>query len=358
MDPSCKAALEPTTPNGHTQFTGDSGLLLIENCRLRSDRSVDTVDRALSSNPDPDKNSVPPSPEPATISCQFGEITVVLGRNQSGKTDLSRLIAGLPSAASGDITIDGASIDRKNSPVAMVFQAFVNYPNWNVAQNIGSPLIAKGRLDKERVRQLAELVKIDHLLERMPHELSGGQQQRLAIARALAKDPSVLVMDEPFVNIDFKLREALNTELRSLVDETGVALLFMTSDPSDALSLADQLILLERHLVIQQGSPLDLYQHPNSLVAANLLSDPSVNQISSTLYVRPEHIGVTRLNGTYDATVRAVETNGAESYFHVDVALGDRSDEWVVKTPGMTLLEPGAEIQLAVDQRDLLELAH
>ncbi|GAB5415780.1 MAG: hypothetical protein Cons2KO_33830 [Congregibacter sp.] len=250
----------------------------------------------------------------------------------------------------------------------MVFQAFVNYPNWTVAQNIASPLIAgplndRKRLPKTdidaRVRELATLVKIDHLLERMPNELSGGQQQRLAIARALAKEPAVLVMDEPFVNIDFKLREALNTELRSLVDNTQVSLLFTTSDPADALALADQLLLLDKHTVLQQGKPLDLYLKPRNLAAANLLSDPAVNCVSPTSYVRPDHVKVLD-NGeasSFSAHLRAVETNGAESYLHADVDLPDGIQEWVIKTSGIVNAEIDAPIHLGVDSRDLLSVA-
>ncbi|MEM1403373.1 MAG: ABC transporter ATP-binding protein [Pseudomonadota bacterium] len=297
-----------------------------------------------------------PSSKPADIACTAGSITVVLGRNQSGKTDLCRLAAGLPTKASGTVTIGGEIYQRKSGPVAMVFQAFVNYPSWTVAGNIASPMQAAGIRDEGRVRELAALVKIEHLLHRMPDELSGGQQQRLAIARALAKKPKVLLMDEPFVNLDFKLREALNAELRTLVEETGVALLFTTSDPSDALALADQLILLESHEVLQQGSALELYRSPVGFAAADLLSDPGINRLSDTQYVRPEHVHLSADSNGHSSTLRAVETNGAQSYLHADVTLTHGTEEWVVKLPGIVTHQAGEHVLLAVDHRDVLEL--
>ena len=138
-----------------------------------------------------------------------GAITVVLGGNDAGKTKLCRLIAGLPSEADGQVLLDGMDLGTqplRQRPVAMVYQAFVNYPNLTVAQNIGSPLGKNA--DPDRVQELAETLQIAPLLQRFPHELSGGQQQRVAIARALAKRARVLVLDEPLVNLDFKLREA------------------------------------------------------------------------------------------------------------------------------------------------------
>ena len=297
-----------------------------------------------------------PTTKPVDLACEAGSITVVLGRNQSGKTDLCRLSAGLPTEATGAVTIEGKTYQRKSGPIAMVFQAFVNYPNWTVARNIASPMQAAGMQDENRVKELAALVKIGHLLHRMPDELSGGQQQRLAIARTLAKKPKVLLMDEPFVNLDFKLREALNAELRTLVEETGVALVFTTSDPSDALALADQLILLESHEVLQQGTALELYRSPASFAAADLLSDPGINRLSETQFVRPEHVHLSADSNGHSSTLRAVETNGAQSYLHADVALDHGTEEWVVKLPGIVAHQAGEKVSLAVDHRDVLEL--
>jgi glycerol transport system ATP-binding protein len=181
-----------------------------------------------------------------------GKMTVVLGRNQSGKTNLCRLIAGLATQATGDLYLDDQLINKvapQHRSVGVVFQAFVNYPNWTVARNIASPMIAAGR-DKpyvlERVNELAEKLGIGEFLQRMPDELSGGQQQRLAIARALAKEGKVLLLDEPLVNLDYKLREALALELRGLLNDTDTTVIYTTTDPKDAFTLGDELVLLEQ----------------------------------------------------------------------------------------------------------------
>jgi glycerol transport system ATP-binding protein len=303
---------------------------------------------------------------PATPDLEFcpGSINVVLGRNHSGKTALCRLVAGLPSPATALVRIDGEEQGRdiaRSRPVAMVYQAFVNYPNWNVADNIASPLKAGtlGRLTasdiNRRVRELASKVRIEELLHRMPDELSGGQQQRLAIARALAKEPKVLVMDEPLVNIDYKLREELAEELRFLVRDTQTCLVYATSDPRDALSLADSLVLLQDGEVLQTGEPLDVYRYPHGFAAADLMSDPGINRLGRSGAVRPEHVLLEPGEGlSFAATISGVETNGAETYLHASVVLDSEVCEWVVKLRGMKDLRPGDEATLHVRAMDVL----
>ena len=175
--------------------------------------------------------------------CAAREITVFFGENRAGKTDLCRFIAGLPSPASGSVHLNGEAITEipvRQRSVAYVTQAFVNYPNLTVAQNIAVPMPTR---NADRVREIAGTLQIDDFLTRFPHELSGGQQQRLAIARALASDADVLVMDEPLVNLDFKLREALTVELRSLLAEQSTVVVYTSSDKRDAFSMADELVL-------------------------------------------------------------------------------------------------------------------
>ena len=200
-----------------------------------------------------------------------GGMTVVLGRNQAGKTNLCRLIAGLSTQAVGELLLNNESLDKlspQKRSVAVVFQAFVNYPNWSVAQNIASPMVAAGRdkvYTQSRVVELAEKLGLGELLQRMPNELSGGQQQRLAIARALAKEAQVLLLDEPLVNLDYKLREALALELRSLLDDSDTTVIYTTTDPKDAFTLGDDLLLLNGGSKLQAGArflgPLSLTRH-------------------------------------------------------------------------------------------------
>ena len=303
--------------------------------------------------------------KPGCQDLQFskGSINVVLGRNRSGKTALCRTLAGLPGPACGDLEIDGRAYEANQAPgsrpVALVYQAFVNYPHWTVEQNIASPLVADGVEDNVRVCELAELLQIGHLLDRLPSELSGGQQQRLAIARALAKSPDLLVMDEPFVNIDYKLREALVAELRLLTDEVGVTLLYATSDPADAMGLADQLFLIGDHEIIQRGEPLHLYQNPLSFDAADLMSDPGVNAYDNGEYVRPEHLRLVRTESAglcVAGKITGVETNGAETFVHADVSVPIGNQSWVARQRGMLDVLVGQEAWLWADAADVLNL--
>jgi glycerol transport system ATP-binding protein len=298
-----------------------------------------------------------------------GQIHVVLGRNRSGKTALCRLLAGLPSAASAQIQMgdqDWTDLAPRARSVALVYQAFINYPHWSVARNIGSPLVAQGLAASQVtsvVGELAERLQLTPLLERLPHELSGGQQQRVAIGRALAKGSQLLLLDEPLVNLDYKLREALEIELLDLLKSSGATVLYTSSDPKDALGLADNLILLEDHRVVQQGAPLSLYQEPNSAIAADLLSDPGVNRLptpNGIRYVRPEHLllreqladpGQSGMRH-FAMQVTALETNGSHSYVHGQV----EGKPWIAKLDGLPNLSPNSNVELTTREADLLSL--
>lgn len=293
-----------------------------------------------------------------------GEISVVLGANQSGKTDLCRLIAGLNTRASGDVTLNGESLGHRgprDRPVSMVYQAFVNYPNLTVFENIASPLRAdktNGSALAGTVRALAEKLRIETLLERLPSELSGGQQQRVAIARALAQDAKVLLLDEPLVNLDFKLREALEVELRELLKATSTVVVYTSSDPRDAFNLGDHLLLLAEGQKIQSGAPLDVYKNPGCINAMALLADPDINRFyrDDALYaVRPEHLKVTTVDALppeyvgFDMQVTAYETNGDESFVHGKVD----GMNWVLRDRGMLHVDIGRTILIAAAPQDI-----
>lgn len=303
-----------------------------------------------------------------------GQIHVVLGRNRSGKTALCRLLAGLPSSASAQVQMgaeDWTQLAPRHRSVALVYQAFINYPHWNVARNIGSPLVAQGMPVAQvttLVAELAERLQLTPLLERLPHELSGGQQQRVAIGRALAKGSELLLLDEPLVNLDYKLREALEVELLDLLKSSGATVIYTSSDPKDALGLADNLILLEDHQVVQQGAPLAVYQNPTSAAAADLLSDPGVNRLPTAdgvLYVRPEHLLLADQEGgippnsfqetelrRFDMQVSALETNGSHSYVHGLV----EGNLWIAKLEGLPDLKPNTSVGLYTRTADLMSL--
>jgi glycerol transport system ATP-binding protein len=300
-----------------------------------------------------------------------GTLNVVLGRNRSGKTNLCRLIAGLDCSATGDVSIDGEAISAlrpQARSVAVVFQAFVNYPNWTVAQNIASPMRAQGIARRDcqvRVSQLAEVLGLEALLNRLPSELSGGQQQRLAIARALAQQARVLLLDEPLVNLDYKLREALVLELQELLQQSDTTVIYTTTDPKDAFALGDRVLLLDAQSKLQTGTPLQVYQRPIDYVAADLMSDPGVNPLTTraTLVaaarhaaVRPEHVQLSadaqmgEFN-TFDMDVLAKETSGDETFIH-GLVDGNR---WVIRRPGMVTVTPGQRLRLSVRADDIMQ---
>ncbi len=296
---------------------------------------------------------------PFTHRFPSGAITVVLGRNNSGKTRLARAIAGLEETPAGTIAIDAVDVslvDVRRRSVALVYQAFVNYPNWNVFRNIASPLYAKSvspELVEKKVRDLAKRLQIDELLSRQPHELSGGQQQRVAIARALAKGARVLVLDEPLVNLDYKLREELEAQLRELLLKEGIVVVYTTSDPRDAFNLGDEVVLLDAREKLQCGFPLDVYRQPVSPRAADLMSNPCVNLLESGEAVRPEHLVLQRRAADdlcFEGELEAVETSGAETWLRCRV---DGRD-WVARLSGMFNLPKGELLSLYARPGDLL----
>ncbi|TNF81446.1 MAG: ABC transporter ATP-binding protein [Gammaproteobacteria bacterium] len=305
-----------------------------------------------------------PGARPINHRFSAGSITVVLGRNHSGKTLFCRTLAGLDEPVAGEIELEGEplmGVGPGERSVALVYQAFVNYPNWTVFQNIASPLIAAGeRKDaiEVRVRDIAGRLGLKDLFDRYPEALSGGQQQRLAIGRALAKNARLLVLDEPLVNLDFKLRERLQLELTELLEGLDLAVLYTSSDPRDAFALGDELLLMADHSVLQSGTPLEVYRSPVSLAAADLMSDPRVNRLPDAGGVlRPEHLSLVRggeADLAFDVEVIGSETNGSETFLHCRPdGLGEAS-EWVARLEGLVRLSPGDRTWLYAPPANLM----
>jgi len=311
-------------------------------------------------------------PQSKAFSHEFKQATttVVLGRNDSGKTNLLRFLAGLSSPARGRLKLNEKNITNtgaQNRSVALVVQHFVNYPNWNVKQNIISPMLPKGLSKQEkdkRATNIAEKIGLGELLDRMPNELSGGQQQRLAIARALAKEAQVLLLDEPFANLDYKLRELIAFELQELLAEQGTMVIYATSSPREAFAMGNEILLLANQQKLQAGPILDLYQNPISKEAADLFSEPNVNLIPASsgqishaqlTAVRPEHVRITNEISSdeethFKFTVGATETTGDETILHGKV----EDVDWVIRRPGMISISAGDTVSVSVHKKDLL----
>ncbi len=312
-----------------------------------------------------------------------GSFNVLLGRTGAGKTTLLRLMAGLERPTTGRILVGGedvtgVAVRRRN--VAMVYQRFVNYPNFTVFKNIASPLeVAKvGRSEIERrVRGVAEMMHLDDLLHRLPSELSGGQQQRVALARALIRKADLLLLDEPLVNLDFKLREELRIELRGALAESGAIVVYATADPQEALVLGGNTIIVDGGWILQQGTAAEIYRRPKSVRAARLTGDPPMNVVDGRIEnahmrlgegrpveapghfralpdgpylfgVRPHHVlmkrgGPTEI--TIDTRVDLAEISGSETAIHFEYG----GSSWVSLQGGVHPLDVDEPINASVE---------
>ena len=211
-------------------------------------------------------------------------VTVLLGATQAGKTTLLRIMAGLDKPTGGRVKVDGTDVTgvpvRKRN-VAMVYQQFINYPSMSVADNIASPLKLRGESGIDaRVHELASKLHIEGFLRRLPAELSGGQQQRVALARALAKRAPLMLLDEPLVNLDYKLREELREELTQLFAAGESTVVYATTEPTEALLLGGHTAVLDAGELLQYGPTAEVFRRPKSVRVARAFSDPPMNLLS------------------------------------------------------------------------------
>ncbi|MBU6290676.1 MAG: ABC transporter ATP-binding protein [Burkholderiales bacterium] len=226
----------------------------------------------------------------SSVSLAPGAINVLLGPTLSGKTTLMRLIAGLDKPSEGRVIADGVDVTGvpvRERHLAMVYQQFINYPSMSVFENIASPLRIAGKLSEQqihdRVHAMAERLHISAYLDRSPSALSGGQQQRCALARALIKEAGLLLLDEPLVNLDYKLREELRRELSDLFSTGSTTVVYATTEPLEALQLGGQTLLMHEGRVLQQGATLSVFSQPCSVVAARTFSDPPINLFEASV---------------------------------------------------------------------------
>ena len=217
------------------------------------------------------------------------EFLVLLGPSGCGKTTTMRMIAGLEDATEGDILIDDKRVndlEPKDRDIAMVFQSYALYPNMNVYENIRFPLKVRGidtASHDERVRRASAMVELDEFLHRKPSELSGGQRQRVALARAIVREPNVFLMDEPLSNLDAKLRVSTRAQIKNLSHELKVTTIYVTHDQIEAMTLADRVVVMNKGIVQQVGSPTDIYDNPANAFVAGFIGSPAMNLVTGTV---------------------------------------------------------------------------
>ena len=247
------------------------------------------------------------------------EFLVLLGPSGCGKTTTMRMIAGLEEITGGEVQIDGQvvnGLEPKDRDIAMVFQSYGLYPNMNVYENIRFPLKVR-KVDPathdERVRRAASMVELDEFLHRRPAQLSGGQRQRVALARAIVREPNVFLMDEPLSNLDAKLRVSTRAQIKHLHHELKVTTIYVTHDQIEAMTLADRVVVMNKGIVQQVGTPTEIYDRPANVFVASFIGSPAMNLVSGHLS-----------NGKFSSENIAI--NGI-SYADSDVTLGFRAED-------------------------------
>jgi glycerol transport system ATP-binding protein len=280
-------------------------------------------------------------------------------------------------------TLSGIPVQKRN--VAMVYQQFINYPAMTVYENIASPLRVAGRdratIDRE-VRRAAELLKLTPYLDRTPLNLSGGQQQRTALARAIVKNASLVLLDEPLANLDYKLREELRLELPRIFAEAGTIFVYATTEPHEALLLGGNTATLSQGRVTQFGPTVEVFRKPVDLLTARTFADPPLNTIvlvkkggrflldggislpvpadiasiadgNYTIGFQPHHLSLERADAAsvpVRAKVSVTEITGSESFVHLDFA----DARWVMLAHGIHQFEPDEKIEVFIDPRHVL----
>jgi lactose/L-arabinose transport system ATP-binding protein len=238
------------------------------------------------------------------------EFVVFVGPSGCGKSTLLRMIAGLEPITSGDLDIGGErmnEVDPSKRGIAMVFQTYALYPHMTVRDNMGFALRFAGTPKDEIARQVsqaARILELEPLLDRYPKQLSGGQRQRVAIGRAIVRHPQVFLFDEPLSNLDAELRVQMRVELARLHKELGVTMIYVTHDQTEAMTLADRIVVLNRGNVQQIGAPLDLYDDPVNRFVAGFVGSPKMNFISATVLEADHGVAVLELRNHGGARLR------------------------------------------------------
>jgi ABC-type sugar transport system ATPase subunit len=312
-----------------------------------------------------------------TLSVPDGSFCALLGPSGCGKSTLLRMIAGLEAVTSGTVKIgerDVTFAEPKSRGVAMVFQSYALYPHLTVAQNITFSLSLAGapkQAQREAAERVGKLLQLDQLLDRRPAELSGGQRQRVAIGRALVRDPDVFLFDEPLSNLDALLRVQMRIELAKLHSDLKSTMIYVTHDQVEAMTLADKIVVLDKGIIQQVGSPLDLYNAPANRFVAGFIGSPGMNfatlgeggilpgggtigsGVSANTHeigIRPEHVKLTAAGaGQIDGKATVVEQLGNTSYIYLDTPAG----QMIVEANPDLKANPGETLGLSFDASKL-----
>jgi multiple sugar transport system ATP-binding protein len=294
----------------------------------------------------------------ADLDIEKGEFIVFVGPSGCGKSTLLRLIAGLEDLTSGQIAIEGKDVTDvapSERGLAMVFQSYALYPHMSVRNNIAFPLKMAGMSAEQmnpRIEKAAAKLNLTEYLDRKPRQLSGGQRQRVAIGRAIVREPKAFLFDEPLSNLDAALRVNMRVEIMQMHQDMGATMIYVTHDQVEAMTMADRIVVLNRGVIEQVGSPLELYNNPDSLFVAGFIGSPKMNFITGaiadnhkakTIGIRPEHIDIVAGKGGMQGTIMLAEHLGSDAFLHVDA--GD-AGRLVVRAPGEFEGKPGDTISL------------
>jgi alpha-glucoside transport system ATP-binding protein len=284
-----------------------------------------------------------------------GEFVVFVGPSGCGKSTLLRMIAGLEDVSEGEIWIGGQDVtdlDPSRRGIAMVFQSYALYPHMTVAENLAFGLkLARMPVAEreERVRRAARMLQIEELLDRLPRALSGGQRQRVAIGRAITRDPRLFLFDEPLSNLDAALRVATRVEIARLHESLpGTTMIYVTHDQTEAMTLADRIVVLRAGRIEQVGAPMELYERPGNLFVAGFIGSPAMNILPARTGDAP---GMVVLDGTRVETLAATGAPGGE------VRLGVRPEDLRAVAPEGAMIAGQVEIVERLGEVTLVHLS-
>jgi multiple sugar transport system ATP-binding protein len=294
------------------------------------------------------------------LSVRDGEFVVFVGPSGCGKSTLLRLICGLDEVSSGSIAIDGETVNDvppAKRGIAMVFQSYALYPHMSVAGNMGYALKLAGTPRDEidrRVAAAAAVLRLENLLARKPRQLSGGQRQRVAIGRAIVREPRIFLFDEPLSNLDAALRVDMRAEIAALKARLGTTMIYVTHDQTEAMTLADTIVVMDGGRVAQAGPPLELYRKPANLFVARFIGSPRMNILPGAVLgdpaisvgVRPEHVRLHAAGaGPLAAEVAMVEHLGSDLYAHL--AVPGLPERVIARLDGMQEMRAGVPVGLS-----------